>query len=927
MSNNIKFGDNSYYTSYIQSFLRDNYSTNVLATNTYDKQTHQALIKYLNQPNVLTMFEVESKLKEQYEELSTLFTLVVQNDELIFNSKVIDKQTSNFITIMLDSLKESATSMGWELYDYNDYVDYTYDINGDNKIDIIDRTMLQTYLTTGTGLTKEQLEKADFNFDGSVDQLDYDLLSNYINNKKLFLRFKIQDRENFFPNEDMLNFINLFNNDFYFYKAIKDGSNDDGRLHKSPTGEYKVSIIECKPGTTYTIAHSSAKTQRLVIGSLVTNKRNAEVSTLQNLVDINLNPGEATLYTTSKEDPSDIMSRDAQYLLIQCSSNIEDYTGLEEKIERITLGNVNLDYYKDANGNNILSKPKVDDLDRKLLADYIFYDEKDERRPIFTERQRVAADLNLDGEIDGNDLQILADYLDGKILKLDTVEYKYYVPKSVNELNNVASLLIMEGNKIEKQTGETKSTTIAINHDQVTTVLHTVNNEFKNNQLNNCQINIVNPSTETYDRIEYVASFTRIEGNSYRASNPRLDTPKQVKVVTDINTIVNGNPPIEEKLSDNKLVKINNVVDYIYQSNNRYYIHKSISEEYSSSLQWERVESITPGKYYIRSVQPTSFKRASADLKTMPNLLSNKLETVVPYDILSCTSTLDNCVSVDTNGRLIVYVKDWETLQITDILYWLKKNEFYVYGEMQTYTEEILSNEIKDIKLVDGTNTLQFTSSNSLLPSNIKMQSKVLGITNAWLEEITSTFQVTKSTIGINFDSFTNDPWIVHSKFMSYLLGQSITPYSRSEDITYAQRLIEELYPIYKDSFMPGIYSDDLKELIEKYQRSKISYGKGDLNKDNKINMVDIELIKNHLNGIKELPESQYKLADVDGDTKVTVNDLNMMMKEVDGINDTLKVFEIPFLMGYIDPTTEYRILKDLSYKKYAGLNHREVGW
>lgn len=925
MSNNIKFGNTSYYTSYIQSFLRDNYSTNVLPTNTYDKQTHEALINYLNQPNVLNMNEVEKELKNKYSQLTTMFTLQIQNDELVYSCKVIDKNTSEFITINLSDLKEFALSMGWELSDYNNYVDYTFDINEDNKVDIVDRTLLQRYITSGIGLTEEQLEKADFNFDGQVNQTDYNLLANYIENNKLYLRFKAQDRKNFFPNKDMLNFVNLFSNDFYFYKAILDGGRNDGIVHDSD-GRYKVCIIKCKPGQTYTIAHSSADTQRLVIGSLVDNKRSLNTSAIQNILDINVAPGQAILYTTSKKTNGNIQSRDAQYLLIQCSSNIEDYSGLQEKSEYLTLGNVNLDYYKDANGNDIKSKPKIDDVDRKLLADYIFYDELDERRPKFTEKQKVVADINMDGKIDGNDLQILADYLDGKILKLDTIEYKYYVPKNINELNNVASLLVMEGDRISEPTGETKSTIISIEHPQIINTLNTVTETYQNKDLGNCEIEITNPSTDPYDQIKFVANFVRIDGNSYREPNARLDTPKPIKVVTDINTLINGVENIEENLQDNKLVKINNVVDYIYQSQGKYYVHKEISEEYSSSLSWERIESTTSGKFYIRTKYPTSFKRATSDLQIVPNILSNKLETVSPYEILSGTFTKDHSISVDTNGRILVRVKEWDNLQLADILYWLKKNEFYAYGERQTSEDQQLSDEIKDLTLVDGNNTLEITSKN-IAPSKVQIQAKALGITNAWLEEIKSTFQVTKSTIGMNFDSFTTDPWIVHSKFMAYLLDQAITPYSRSEDITYAQHLITELYPLYAESFIPGIYSDLLKDLIEQYQRSKISYGKGDLTKDNKITITDINLVREFIRGERKLSDEQEKLADVDGDTRVTVNDLNIMMKELDGINDDLKVFDIPFLMGYIDPSTEYQMLKDLSYKKYEGLSHREVGW
>ena len=147
-SNNILFGDKSLIVSYIQAFLRKNYSTNVLPTNIYDQQTHQALINYLQQANVETLYNAEQRFKKEYHEFTTLFTLVRESNSLRFVSKKIDKQTSDFISLHLDDIKELADSIGWEVDGYNDYVDYTYDINSDNSVDEIDRSLLQTYLET-----------------------------------------------------------------------------------------------------------------------------------------------------------------------------------------------------------------------------------------------------------------------------------------------------------------------------------------------------------------------------------------------------------------------------------------------------------------------------------------------------------------------------------------------------------------------------------------------------------------------------------------------------------------------------------------------------------------------------------------------------------------------------------------------------------
>lgn len=299
MPNNIKFNDRSLFVSYIQTFLKENYSNNVLPTNVYDSQTHEALINYLDQPNVVNMIDAEDGILEKFDEFNTMFTLKRGNDTLTFTAKTINKNVFDFIELYFQDIKDYIESIGWEISTYSDYVDYLYDLNGDQRIDNVDKSMLKTYIETGSGLTEEQINQADFNLDGSTDMEDYNMLVEYIDTQKPFFVFKKQDRENYFPNKDMLKFINLFSNDFYFYKAIRDGKEIDDKVHDNLEGIYKICVIKCKPGTTYTIAHSSSITQRLVIGSMVTNKRNLEVSKLQNVVDIMLPPGTPTLYTTS----------------------------------------------------------------------------------------------------------------------------------------------------------------------------------------------------------------------------------------------------------------------------------------------------------------------------------------------------------------------------------------------------------------------------------------------------------------------------------------------------------------------------------------------------------------------------------------------------------------------------------------------------
>lgn len=925
MSNHIKFGDKTYQVSYIQSFLRDNYSRNVLPTNIYDKQTHEALIKYLNQPNVEDMSIVEKNIEEQYNELSTLFRVKEEDDSILYIGKIINQQTSDFISLFIGDIKETVKSYGWKVDSYNSYIDYSYDINNDKAIDSVDKILLQNYITAGGKLTPEQKEKADFNLDGNIDMEDYNILTEYIENKKLYIRISAEERKNFFPNKDMLNFINLFSNDFLFYKALRNGDKNDDYIHDD-SGLYKLCLIECKPGQEYTIVHGSSENQRLVIGSLVTNKRTMTSLKLQNVVDINLNPGEPIVYTTSKAIEGDRTSQDAQYIVIQCASNIEGLSSLKENKEQLWLGNINFD--KDVFGN-----PLIDNADRKLLSDYLFYPEGDERRPKLTKKQLAAADVNLDGEIDSDDLQLLADFIDGKsgLTTLGSIEYKYYTPKNINELNDVASFLVIEGNVTSVPSDETKPSETSIQHEEVITKLSSKEEQTDNNK--NIAVTIVKPTDpSSFDEIKYQAVITRFNGNSKQSTQPKdIHTERTIETTSILSYKVFSGTTEQSSLNNvdlPKLIKINDAIDYIYLSENQYYIHKSIGEFYTIKSEFIREQTNVAGKYYLRSKEPTKFKKCT-DVNTLPNLLSNKLNTVTLKDFMNVTSSYDSCVTIDMSGRICIYVQEWETYQINDMLYWLRENPLFVYGELETVETSPTSIEIGPIKLEDDSDKIQFTKlTGSVPPSSVIVDVQTIGINHEYIEVIKPTYQVYKSKLGIDFSSFTKNPWIVNSKFMSYLLGQSVTPYSRSEDITYTQNLIKKIYPLYNDSFIPGYYSDLLKELIEKYQRTKIHYSLGDLNKDNKIDEVDYKLLKNYLDNteLHPLSEVQLKLADVDRDTKVTVNDLNMIRKEVDGINDDLKVFDIQFIMGYLDPITEYMMQKDISNRLYTS-NSQEVGW
>lgn len=80
-------------------------------------------------------------------------------------------------------------------------------------------------------------------------------------------------------------------------------------------------------------------------------------------------------------------------------------------------------------------------------------------------------------------------------------------------------------------------------------------------------------------------------------------------------------------------------------------------------------------------------------------------------------------------------------------------------------------------------------------------------------------------------NDYYDDPWMVHEKFLSFLLDRCITPYSKAYDILYFKELYETDFPdIFKDQpkKFNGIYYDYIKEEVRKYQgRNGISFPLG----------------------------------------------------------------------------------------------------
>ena len=202
---NIKFGMDNFYVRYLKRFLNHELDMPTSLLGAFDKNDLQQVIKYLNLPNVKSMFEVQKEIQQKFIELKTLFNMRMKDDYIIYTSKNIDNQSSEFLKQNIDNLKDYCESVGWEISDISDWVDMSKDINGDGNVDNYDRQIISDIIAGNTKkYSSDIIQKADINLDGYVDYSDLALLDNYMNNGKLYLAIQQSNRKNYFPNKDMI---------------------------------------------------------------------------------------------------------------------------------------------------------------------------------------------------------------------------------------------------------------------------------------------------------------------------------------------------------------------------------------------------------------------------------------------------------------------------------------------------------------------------------------------------------------------------------------------------------------------------------------------------------------------------------------------------------------------------------------------------
>lgn len=435
---NIKFGMDNFYVRYLKRFLANELSQTNRVLGPFDKTDLSSLIKYLNLPNVENMFVVRDAIQEQFPQLDKYFNMLLKDNVIQWTSKSITSEASSFITSTLDLIRDFCDSVGWEIDEVVEWIDLSKDINNDGNVDDLDKQILQNIVYSHQTYPTDIMDRADLNVDGTINEDDITILDDYMSNNKLMISIKMSSRHNYFPNKDMLVFVNQFDGEFMYNYAFRSQTEITDKIEPT-TENYKVGLYKCKPGQKVTIAHNSSDTAHIAIGCSQANlKQDLTAFMLQNVVEIDLGAGESYQYTCTSEEEG--TGYDANWLCIQVPADYSNLDNMTSKTTILNMGDINFD-------------GQIDMQDYTILAQYTAEGPSASTYPYNkanwtpTKMQEAVMDINKDGVIDNRDAVILYRFVSGDPAypSLGTTPYTYDIEGEFGLTNNVQNLLIIDG--------------------------------------------------------------------------------------------------------------------------------------------------------------------------------------------------------------------------------------------------------------------------------------------------------------------------------------------------------------------------------------------------------------------------------------------------------------------------------------------------
>lgn len=443
---NIKFGMDNFYVRYLKRYVNHELNIPTSLLGAFNEDDLEQLIKFLNLPNVKTLFEVRKEIIKKFPGLKDLFYIKLLDNAIVWTSKKIDEATSDYLFENQYLIKEYCESVGWELESVYSWIDMSKDINGDKSVDDEDRKILfDVAINHNTSdYPEDQVAKCDINLDGVVDSTDLAIFEAYLNNGKLSIKIRQTQRTNCFPNKDMLIFINQFRGDFMYNYAMRDGGiGTDDQPHPNHDGTHKIAIYKCYPGQKVTIAHNNTQAAKMIIGSSPANVKGNIPQMLCYKVEAHdgkefplVNSGEGIQYQCASRENGDEI--DAHWLCIEVPSDYGSISKTEEGWLQLDTGDINFD-------------GRIDIEDYNLLARYTAKGPSAEKyKWTPTPKQLCVMDCRKDHQSPGIDIRD-AEYLyrfiqgDPRIPSLGFSYYKIEKQKDVEAHQNVENLLIIDG--------------------------------------------------------------------------------------------------------------------------------------------------------------------------------------------------------------------------------------------------------------------------------------------------------------------------------------------------------------------------------------------------------------------------------------------------------------------------------------------------
>ena len=370
----INFGDSNLIVQYIQNFLKDNYNKNIHLSDEYDKETHRALINYLQLPEILDSYKMKDLLISNFtfknpqppNELINgggifNFDFKLTPTEIEFYNRPINQCFDNglrFINEYIDNIETFVKQYGWNLVYY----------------------------------TKFKFSNNEKNY----------------NTLKFILRKDA--RKQILPGNEIINMINMYDNSMLLNKCFIDEKNSyHGFIQNSKF--YKICYIPAKPGDTFTITHGYKYACEMAISytehTLEELKSDSGygvekiVSHLSSSSLGELNPGQYEIYNIP-------YTSNCKYLLVQMPYKNELILPKNKQI-KIKIGDINQDGI-------------INEQDYLLLKEYVESKELGTTSSTnLSGKSLIAANINKDIDVNGEQI---VDRLDLNLFKSQLDRYK-----------------------------------------------------------------------------------------------------------------------------------------------------------------------------------------------------------------------------------------------------------------------------------------------------------------------------------------------------------------------------------------------------------------------------------------------------------------------------------------------------------------------